>query len=150
METDPGESTERNLTGNYFVRRYESSNDNAKRLSRNTKDLIELRSHALKLRYFPNHHATDDFGQVIDLDWTYIKALPGLKIGELRIHETIGGNDNLRVIFFVGPPSDIRPMTCIWILSVIQKKRDDFTTHQLQIFKGQRQIVLTRHYGGQV
>jgi hypothetical protein len=137
-----------NLTGNYYVRRYDSSNNDAGRLFRNTKDLIELRRHALKLRYFPDHHATDEQGQVIDLDWSYIKSLPGLKIGELRIHETIGGQDNLRLIFFVGPLVETLPMPCIWILSVIQKKRDDFTKAQIKIFKGQRQIVLTRYYGG--
>jgi hypothetical protein len=59
-----------------------------------------MRRHPLKLRYWPEPRPQDESGQVLDLDWEWIKACKGLRIGELRIHETIAGFDNWRVIFF--------------------------------------------------
>jgi hypothetical protein len=69
-----------------------------------------------------------------------------LKIHEFRINETIGGMDNLRVIFHVGPADKRYPLTCIWLLTVIQKKRDDFSTHQLDTFRDLRTLVHQRFY----
>ena len=54
--------------------------------------------------------------------------------------------DNLRLIFFVGPESKAFPKPCIWILSVFQKKRDDFTTLQINTFRLRRLGVVTRFY----
>lgn len=34
----------------------------------------------------------------------------------------------------------------IWVLNVFQKKRDDFTSSQIKIFKAQRQLVIERFY----
>jgi hypothetical protein len=135
-----------NLTGSFYVRRLGAANDDADRLFRRTRDWAALRRQALKLRYWPSPRTTESSGQVVDLDWSMIRALPDLKIGELRVHETIGGHDNLRIIFFVGPSSDRYPKTCIWVLAVMQKKRDDFTAAQIANFKGRRRIVLTRYY----
>jgi hypothetical protein len=136
-----------NLTGDYLVRRLAAANDDAGRYLRRTRDFAKLRRHALKLRYWPSPRTEISSSQVVDLDWSAIRALPGVDVCELRIHETIGGCDNLRIIFFVGPPSDQFPKTCIWILAVFQKKRDDFTRHQIDLFKGRREIVLIRYYG---
>jgi hypothetical protein len=146
MAEGPDNPKESNLTGNYFIRRLGSANDDVERLFRRTRDRIEIRRQALKLRYLPARAAVGPSGQLIDIDWSYIKSLPNLRIGELRIHDTIGGHDNLRIIFFVGPPSDLFPMTCIWVLSVFQKKRDDFTSAQIRIFRAKREIVLARFY----
>jgi hypothetical protein len=85
-------------------------------------------------------------GEVIDLDWSWIRSLPNKKVGELRIHDTIGGNDNLRVIFFVGPPDQRMPKTCIWILAVIQKKKDDFSRNEIAVFNARRILVWERFY----
>jgi hypothetical protein len=94
----------------------------------------------------PEKHPEDDNGLVLDLDWEWIKALrkKKKKIGELRINETIGDHDNLRVIFF--KPDILKPHPMIWILSVFQKKRQDFTRAQLQTFADRSDIVLERFY----
>ena len=59
---------------------------------------------------------------------------------------TTAGNDNLRVIFFVGDRKVREPLPMIWILAVMQKKRNDFTANEIQIFKAQRLLVQQRFY----
>ena len=134
------------LTGNFFVRAFRPAFDDVRGLFHQTRDNIEVRRHALKLRYWPQSMTTEPSGQVIDLDWSWIKSLPNQKVGELRIEDTIGGHDNLRIIFFVGPPNERMPKTCIWILAVLQKKRDDFSANQIALFKARRNLVYERFY----
>jgi hypothetical protein len=105
---------------------------------------MEIRRHALKLRYWPEHHPADEAGKILDLDWEWIRALTGLRIGELRVADAIGGNDNLRVIFYVGNTEIREPLPMIWILRVLQKKRDDFSKHDVSIFKARRLLVIER------
>ena len=135
------------LSGNRWVRRLGAVRADAGRYFPRARDDFEIRRHALKLRFWPSNQATDPSGRIIDLDWSLIKALPGLDIGELRIEDEIGGHRNTRIIFFVGPPDDRYPLPCFWILSVFPKKRDDFTSHQLANFRARRRIVMTRFYG---
>jgi hypothetical protein len=132
------------LTGQFRVRMLRPAFDEVRKLCRRTRDGMEIRRHLLKLRHWPNTHHVTENGTLLDLDWSYIRALSGLKIGELRIHDTISGNDNLRGIFFVGDSAIVDPLPMIWILCVFQKKRDDFTHHQLEIFKARRGIVIER------
>ena len=134
------------LTGDFLVRVLRPAFDDARGLFRRTRDNIELRRHALKLRYWPQSTEDQASGEVIDLDWSWIRSLPNKKVGELRIHDTIGGNDNLRVIFFVGPPDQRMPKTCIWILAVIQKKKDDFSRNEIAVFNARRILVWERFY----
>ncbi len=145
MNQDQGES-KGNLTGNYQVRIFRPAFDDVEGLCTRTRDKIEIRRHALKLRFWPNQNTSEESGQIVDLDWSWIKSLPQSRIGELRIHDDISGNDNLRVIFFVGEPLDIVEMPVIWVLSVFQKKRDDFTAPQIKVFRGRRLLVLERFY----
>lgn len=74
--------------------------------------------------------------------------MPNSKVGELRIDDSIGGIANLRVIFFVGDDDKChqneRPV--IWILAVLQKKRDDFTTNNIKTYWARRQLVIQRFY----
>jgi hypothetical protein len=134
------------LTGDFLVRVLRPAFDDVRGLFRRTRDNIELRRHALKLRYWPRSTEDQASGEVIDLDWSWIRSLPNKKVGELRIHDTIGGNDNLRVIFFVGPPDQRMPKTCIWILAVIQKKKDDFSRNEIAVFNARRILVWERFY----
>jgi len=134
------------LTGDFFVRVFRPAFDDVRGLFHRTRDNIEVRRHALKLRYWPESLTTEDSGHVVDLDWSWIRSLPNKKVGELRVHDTIGGHDNLRIIFFVGPPNERMPKTCIWILAVIQKKRDDFSANHIAIFKARRGLVWERFY----
>jgi hypothetical protein len=139
-------SKSHHLTGNYFVRATDLALAEVYGMFHRISDVAEIRRHALKLRYWPSPRTEEPSGQVVDLDWSMIRALSGLDIGELRVHDTIGGMNNLRIIFFVGPPSDQFPMTCIWVLYVFQKTRDDFTSTQLNAFKLRRLRVLSHFY----
>lgn len=134
------------LTGRFLVRAFRPAFDDVNRLFARTRDKIEIRRHALKLRYWPDANTVEVSGQVVDLDWSWIRSLEGLKVGELRIHDTIGGQDNLRIIFFLGPQNERLPMRYIWILSVIQKARQDFSSGQIRIFKARRTLVCQRLY----
>jgi hypothetical protein len=132
------------LTGRYRIRALNAALDDARRLCPRTGDRMEIRRHALKLRHWPEHHPTDDAGKVLDLDWEWIRALPGFHIGELRVADAIGGNDNLRIIFYVGSAEIREPLPMIWILRVLQKKRDDFSKNDVSIFKARRLLVIER------
>lgn len=134
-----------NLTGRFHIRVLRPALQDAHRLMPRMKDRAILRRHALKLRYWPNPHPESESGLVLDLDWEWIKALPRKKVGELRVQDTLGGNDNLRVIFF--NPEKSKPLPALWVIAVLQKKRDDFTRAQLRNFANRRKIVLSRFYG---
>ncbi len=136
----------RNLTGNFRVVPTRQAKAKVAKLCPRRGDQMEIRRHALKLRYWPNHRVADEHGKLLDLNWSWIKFLKGLDIGELRIDDVIGGNDNLRLIFYVGDTAVKKPLPMIWILDVMQKKRDDFTANELQIFKAKRIIVKERFY----
>jgi len=133
-----------NLTGNYFVRAIRSAFHDARHWLPRRKHQAELRRHALKLRFWPERHPEDDNGQLLDLDWSWIRSLSGKNVGELRIHDTIGDCDNLRVIFF--DPKTRKPLPMLWIIGVLQKKSDDFTTAQIRNYRLRRQLVLERFY----
>lgn len=132
------------LTGNYHVRAIRPAFHDARRCLPRMRDRAELRRHALKLRFWPERWPADDNGQILDLDWSWIRSLPHKKVGELRIHDRIGDCDNLRVIFF--DPQISEPYPTLWVLAVLQKKRDDFSRHMLRIFDSRRTLVLERFY----
>jgi hypothetical protein len=134
------------IKGSFFVRATRSALSDVDHLFPRISDRMEIRRQALKLRYWPAPVTTEVSGYVVDLDWSWVRGLDGQKVGELRIHDTIGGMDNLRLIFFVGPASTKFPKTCIWILSVFQKKRDDFTQVQMSTFRLRRLAVVNRFY----
>lgn len=135
-----------NLTGRYRVRAIRPAFQDVRRLCKRTRDQLEVRRHALKLRYWPEKNPTDSNGRVLDLDWSWVRSLESLKVGELRIDDAISGNDNLRIIFFEGSAVIRAPLPLMWILRVMQKKRDDFSKHDLSIFKARRILVLERFY----
>lgn len=136
-----------NLTGDWRVRTLLAAVKDARRLLPRTKDRMILRRHALKLRFWPEKHPTSESGLVLDVDWSWIRSLPGLNVGELRIDDKIGGFGNLRLIFFVGDPVVKDPLPMIWSLLVMDKKRQDFTVANLKVMKARRQIVIERFYG---
>ena len=135
-----------NLTGNYLVRRTGPACHEVGKLWPDAKDWSKVRRHALKLRYFPEQRPVDDAGTVLDLDWSWIRSLRNKRVGELRIHDTIGGHDNIRLIFLVGGRTNMTPLPVIWILSAIQKKRTDFSTHLIDVFDSRRTLVQKRFY----
>jgi hypothetical protein len=137
------------LTGSFRVRALRPALGEVFRLCDRWSENAEIRRHALKLRYWPEKCAEDESGVVVDLDWSWIKALPGMHVGELRIDDVIAGNDNLRIIFYVGEAALAQPLRMIWILRVMQKKRQDFSRYDISIFKARRTLVMERFYNAQ-
>ena len=84
--------------------------------------------------------------KVIDLDWDWIRALPDLNVGELRVDDRIGGFDNIRVIFFKADIVDKDHPPTIWVLHVMQKKRQEFTQNDIRVFKARRMLVMEYSY----
>lgn len=136
------------LTGSFRIRVFGPALWESKRTWPRTKDRMLIRRQALKLRFFPEKHPTDGSGAVLDLDWSWVRALQGEKIGELRISDVIGGHDNIRVMFFVPsekPPDGVMPT--IWILAAFQKKRNEFTTAQIAVLRVRKKLLMERLIG---
>ncbi|MCG8408271.1 MAG: hypothetical protein MI923_23980 [Phycisphaerales bacterium] len=134
------------LEGSYRVRVFRPAWSDVRRWFPRTRDTIEIRSHALKLRYWPEKNPTDAAGKLLDLDWCWIKALKGFDVGELRIDDKIGGHDNIRIIFFRGDPKVKAPLPIIWLLAVLQKKSNEWTKANIKTFKARRTLVVERFY----
>jgi len=134
------------LTGNYWIRPVQPAFKQATKLFERPGHYFELKGHALKLRYWPDGAIDRGGGVLLDLDWEWIKALPNEKVGELRIADHIAGHDNLRLIFYVGGPGVQTPLPIIWILAVLQKKRTEFTSRDIDVFHARRVLVDERFY----
>lgn len=134
------------ITGNYLIRRTGPANNEVMKLWPNARDYFLVRRHAIKLRYFPEQRPIDESGTVLDLDWSWIKSLKNKKVGELRIHDTIGGHDNIRIIYYVGRRTESTTIPVIWILSVLQKKDYVFSKHLIKVFDSRRILVQKRYY----
>jgi len=134
------------LQGTHHVRVIRPAWHDAHKWFPRTRDRAEVRSHALKLRYWPEKNPETDAGLLLDVDWCWIKELAGLDIGELRITNTIGGHDNIRVVFYRGDQAVRRPLPVIWVLSAMQKKSMGWTTANLKTFKARRTLVIERFY----
>ena len=107
---------------------------------------------ALKLRFWDERHL-HVAGMLFDHTYESIKGLPNLGIYELRLDDNIGGQSNIRVVFF-DPPSDwqpvvgeTRPLRVIWVLEALPKRRNDWTTNDLTRFRGARLLIQKRFYG---
>jgi hypothetical protein len=133
------------LFGRYYVKPTMSAICDAQDLFPRYRHYQEARRHALKLAFWPGFDGGG--GIVEDLHWSWIDGMPEPRAGELRVHETIGGHDNLRIIFHVSKitlPGDTMPR--IWTLAVMQKKKNRFDSHDLKVFRGRLRILLKRYY----
>src|SRR5262249_9913241 len=115
-------------------------------------DQFEVRRQALKLRFWDERHL-HPAGMILDLTYESIRSLPGSGIYELRLDDKIGGQSNVRVVFF-DPPRDwqpvageVRPMRVIWVLDVLPKRRDDWTRNDICRFRAARLLIQKRFYG---
>ncbi len=135
-----------NLTGDHWVRVFGPALRECSKWWPRARDRMEIRRHALKLRFWPQPNPTDENGVLLDLDWEWIRACKGKDIGELRIHDVIGGCDNIRVIFFVGGRRNGDRLPTIWVLAVLQKKRDEWTKANLVTLEARRRLILERFY----
>lgn len=137
------------MTGSFLVRAVRPAFQDARHWLPLMRDRAELRRQALKMRFW------GPTGLIEDLDWDWIQARRSSRIGELRIGDVIGGCDNLRVITW--HPSQLtspswnptgEPVPHIWILAILQKKRNEFTSGNLKSFDLRRQTVINRFYDG--
>jgi hypothetical protein len=87
-------------------------------------------------------------------DHTYegIKSLPGLGIYEMRLDDEIGGQSNIRVVFF-DPPKDWVPMLAegkpiriVWVLEALVKKRNEWTNNEISRYRASRLLIKKRCY----
>lgn len=87
---------------------------------------------------------------VMDLTYEDIKAMPASGVFELRLDDEIGGHRNIRVIFFQAPeawrPNRSYPKPVLWVLEALPKKRQDWTTHDIDRFWAKRGIIKERFY----
>ena len=134
------------LEGSHRVRVFRPAWHDVRKWFPRTKDCIEIRSHALKLRFWPEKQPTNAQGKLLDLDWCWIKAIPKSGVGEMRIDDTIGGHDNIRIVFYRGDPRIRKPLPIVWILAVLQKKRDEWTVANVKTFKARRTLLIERFY----
>ena len=140
------------ITGVNFVRCTRHGLQVAKKIWPNTGDRFEMRRQALKLRFWDERHL-HPAGMLFDHTYESIKALPGLGVYELRLDGEIGGQSNIRVVFF-DPPRDwqpvveeARPLRIVWVLEAFPKRRNEWTQNDITRFRAARRLLANRCYG---
>ncbi len=136
------------LFGEYFVVPTGTAVSRAWKLSGHSmREYQVLRRHGLKLAFWPG--GVDDALHGADLDWDWVRTLESKRVGELRIDEPIAGQENIRVIFFkANKLLDGDPMLRIWLLTVFPKKRQGFTTFEIDAWRAMRDLIVHRFYDG--
>src|SRR5947209_11066289 len=118
------------LTGVNFVRFARHGLHAIRAYWSNIGDRFEVRRQALKLRFWDERHLHPT-GTLLDHTYESIKSLPGLGVYELRLDDSIGGQSNIRVVFFDPPrgwtplPAEARPLRVVWVLEALPKRRND-------------------------
>lgn len=134
------------LTGTHFVRVLRSALQSAKRFWPKVGDRMEVRRNALKLRHWGSREGEG----ILDLSYESIKSMPGLGVYELRLDDEIGGIRNVRIIFFEAPdgwkPNRSYPKPVLWVLEAVPKKRQNWTSNDIDRFLAKRGIVKERFY----
>jgi hypothetical protein len=115
-------------------------------------DRFEVRRQALKLRFWDERHLHPP-GMLFDHSYESIKSLPGLGVYELRLDDSIGGQSNIRLVFFDPPKAwrplseEARPLRTLWILEALPKRRNDWTSNEITRFRASRLLVRKRFFG---
>lgn len=138
------------LEGTHWVRALDCALDGARKHWPGDRDFAELRRHALKLRWWGQRHESANDPTIMDISYDPIKAMKGEDVYEARVSDEIGGQKNIRIVFFVPPaklkPIEETPLPTIWILCALPKKRDDWTTAQIITFRAKRAKVIERFF----
>ncbi len=141
------------MTGAHYVRVIRPAMQEAQKLFSKMRDRAELRRQTLKLRFWNEPSPTDESGDVVDMNWTWIKSYREKHLAELRIDDEIGGHRNLRVFFWkpsrqavVEWNSNFGPVSMIWILGVTEKKEKDLSKGLLTSLLLRRQTVIERFF----
>lgn len=106
-----------------------------------TDDAEELRRQIGKLQYWRLRTKIGKHKQLLDLSWCRIRACTAEQIYELRIAGRIGNIQNIRVIFYPATVPETKELMII-VLTVMPKKRQQFTTHDIEVFRGGQQNAL--------
>ena len=134
------------IGGTHLVRVLRSGLQSAKHFWPRVGDRMEVRRNALKLRQW----GTRDAQGVMDVSYESIKAMPGSGVHELRIDDEIGGHRNIRVIFFEAPAAwkttRSYPKPLLWVLEACMKKRQEWTTKDIERFWAKRTVIKERFY----
>ena len=115
------------------------------------RDTYEIRRYALTLRNWDLRHLEPP-GTLNGYSYEKIKALRTENVYEMRLDDTIGGQANIRVVFFDPPGSwtplqnNIRPMRVNWILEVLPKTRNGWTTNDIARFRFQQVLLKNTFY----
>ena len=139
------------LSGTHHVRASKSALVKARRkLVPAVKPRAELRRQTLKLKHWGLRHQNSGVSEVMDLSYESIKAMAHSDVYELRIDGEIGGQRNIRVIFFV-PPGDWvpivpSPLPYLWVLEAVAKRRDWWSQGDIDRFWALRDVVKERIY----
>jgi hypothetical protein len=116
-----------------------------------TGDRFEIRRQALKLRFWDERHLHPT-GTLFDHTYESIKSLPGLGVYEIRLDDSIGGQSNIRVVFFDPPRAwiplaeEARPLRIVWVLEVLPKRRNDWAANDITRFRAARLLIRKRFY----
>lgn len=134
------------LTGTHLVRVLRSGLQSARHFWPKDGDRMEVRRNALKLRYWGSRVEQG----VMDLSYERIRAMAGSGVYELKLDDEIGGQRNLRVLFFEAPDAwktnRPYPMPVLWVLEALPKRRQDWTAYDINRFWAKRGIVKERFY----
>lgn len=140
------------LTGCNFVRFTRHGLQSIRGYWEKTGDRFEVRRQAMKLRFWDERHLHPP-GMLVDHTYESIKALSGKGVYELRLDDDIGGQSNIRVIFFDPPkdweplPAECRPMRIVWVLEALPKRRQEWTANDIARFRASRLLIAKRCYG---
>ena len=116
---------------------------------------FELRRHVLKLRFWDERHEHPP-GIIMDLSYEGIKSLAGERIYEVRVDDEIGGHENIRILMY-DPPTDLVPYVdhpvvdgkvfrSVWVLEAMPKRRDGWTTNEIDRFRRSAKMIRLRCY----
>ena len=139
------------ISGTNFVRMTRHGLQSIRHYWAGTGDRFEVRRQALKLKWWDDRHKHPP-GILVDLTYESIRALAGLGIYEMRLDDEIGGQSNIRVIFFDPPSSwsplsaERRPMRVVWVLEALPKRRQAWTTNDITRFRAARLLINKRFY----
>jgi hypothetical protein len=139
------------LVGPNFVRFTRHGLQSIRAYWAHTGDKFEVRRQALKLRFWDERHLHIP-GMLFDHSFESIKALAGKGIYELRVDDEIGGQENIRIVFFDPPKAwrpaktEARPMRIVWVLEALPKRRNDWTDNEISRFRASRLLIQKRCY----
>ena len=139
------------LSGTHHVRALKSALHKARRRYwQKIGDLMEVRAQTLKLREWGNRHLHGAENGILDLTYESIKSMPSSDVYELRLEDEIGGHRNIRVVFLVPPsswkPNINSPLPMLWVLETLPKKRNEWTSFDIERFWALRDVVKERFY----